>query len=127
MAPAGGAAAAFAALSAALANSATRASLVKQFDGAVLFSLGEAGKYVLDLRVAAGEGAGVVNGDHSDAPPPDLTLKLSEETFLQLVSGELEPMSALMAGQLKVSGNMALATKLQPVLAAAGQKPRAKL
>lgn len=126
MAPAGGASAAFAALSSALANPATRASLVKQFDGAVLFNLGEAGNYVLDLRVAAGEAAGVVNGDHSSAPSPDLTLKLSEATLLELVAGELEPMSALTAGQLKVSGNMALATKLQPVLAAAG-RPRPKL
>ena len=101
----GRAAAAFAALSAALGGS-KRESLAAQFNGCVLFDLGAAGKWTLDLRVAAGDKAGVRKGDAGDAAgaaPPDLTLALSEDTFLQLIAGDVEPQSALMNGASRAS------------------------
>jgi hypothetical protein len=169
-APGGRAAAAFAALSAALGG-ARRESLARQFNGCVLFDLGAAGKWTLDLRDAGGAAAGVQKGAPGDAgseaakagvPAPDLTVQLSEDAFMKLINGELEPSGALMAGagrrararragraeqqpwgladscaalgclrgagDLKIRGNMALATKLGPVLRAAGEaRAKAKL
>lgn len=48
-----------------------------------------------------------------------------DDTFMDLVNGKLDGQKAFMTGKLKTKGNMMLATKLQPVLAAA--KPKAKL
>jgi hypothetical protein len=95
-APGGRAAGAFAALSTAL-SSATRDSLVRQFDGCVVFDLGAAGKWTLDLRISSGAAAGVKKGVDADAAP-DLTVIMSEDVFVQLINGEVEPASALMSG-----------------------------
>jgi hypothetical protein len=95
-APSGRAAGAFAALSSALGG-ATRDSLVRQFDGCVVFDLGDAGKWTLDLRVSSGAAAGVKKGVDADAAP-DLTVSMTEDVFIQLINGEVEPASALMGG-----------------------------
>ncbi|KAG8757243.1 hypothetical protein FRC14_002241 [Serendipita sp. 396] len=55
----------------------------------------------------------------------DVTIILSDETFVQLAEGKLDGQKAFMTGKLKTKGNMMLATKLGPVLATA--KPKAKL
>ncbi len=95
------AAAAFDSLSSAL-RGATRDSLVRQFNGCVVFDLGDAGKWTLDLRTAAGDAAGVRKGVAAEgddkAPSPDLTVSMKEDVFLQLINGELDPTSALVAG-----------------------------
>jgi hypothetical protein len=97
---AGRAAGAFGSLGAALGG-AKRDSLARQFNGCVLFDLGDAGKWTLDLRVSAGDATGVRKGaPPPDAPPPDLTLALSEDVFMQLINGEVEPAGALMGGAL---------------------------
>ena len=99
MGEAGGkAAAAFGALSAALGGP-KRDSLQRQFNGCVLFDLGDAGKWLLDLRVAAGEGAGVrKGGEAANGAAPDLTVSMKESVFLKLINGDLEPQSALING-----------------------------
>lgn len=48
-------------------------------------------------------------GEH---PDPDITLHLSESVLAQVVSGELDGMSAFMRGKLRAEGNLMLATKL---------------
>jgi putative sterol carrier protein len=167
MGDAGGkAAAAFGALSSALGGP-KRESLVRQFNGCVLFDLGDAGKWTLDLRVAAGDKAGVRKGDAANGTNPDLTVLMKEAVFLKLIAGDLDPQNALIngacgrraccasarlraasmlrsgapakscasgaeslhcAGDLKIRGNMGLATKLGPVLRAAGEaRAKAKL
>ena len=163
MGDAGGkAAAAFGALSSALGGP-KRESLVRQFNGCVLFDLGDAGKWTLDLRVAAGDKAGVRKGDAANSTNPDLTVLMKEAVFLKLIAGDLDPQNALIngacgrraccasarlraasvlracccasgaeslhcAGDLKIRGNMGLATKLGPVLRAAGEaRAKAKL
>ncbi|KAG8830017.1 hypothetical protein FRC17_005586 [Serendipita sp. 399] len=55
----------------------------------------------------------------------DVTIIVSDETFVQLAEGKLDGQKAFMTGKLKTKGNMMLATKLGPVLATA--KPKAKL
>ncbi|MDW7650483.1 MAG: SCP2 sterol-binding domain-containing protein [Bacillota bacterium] len=44
------------------------------------------------------------------------TLQLSDENFLKLVQGKLNPTMAFMSGKLKIKGDMTQALKLQSVL-----------
>ena len=48
-------------------------------------------------------------GEHDD---PSVTLRLSEETMHALMNGDTNGMQAFMAGELRVEGNMMLATQL---------------
>lgn len=48
-------------------------------------------------------------GDHAD---PDITLILGEQTLAEVVSGELDGMSAFLKGKLRAEGNLMLATRL---------------
>jgi len=48
-------------------------------------------------------------GEH---PDPDITLILNGETFIRVVTGEQDGMSAFLKGQLRAEGNVMLATKL---------------
>ena len=49
------------------------------------------------------------NGTHDD---PSVTLILSTETLVGIMTGETDGMQAFMAGQLRAEGDMMLATKL---------------
>jgi putative sterol carrier protein len=51
----------------------------------------------------------LATGENDDA---NVTLILSNETLEGIVSGETDGMQAFMAGQLRVEGDMMLATKL---------------
>ncbi len=46
----------------------------------------------------------------------DCTLSISMEDFMSMVAGELDGTTAFMMGKLKVSGDMAIAMKLQGLL-----------
>lgn len=48
-------------------------------------------------------------GEHTD---PSVTLFVNTETFIRVVTGEQDGMSAFMKGQLRAEGNVMLATKL---------------
>lgn len=48
-------------------------------------------------------------GEHTD---PSVTLFVSADTFIRVVTGEQDGMSAFMKGQLRAEGNVMLATKL---------------
>ncbi len=51
----------------------------------------------------------VVRERHKD---PDITLFVSSETFIKVVSGQQDGMSAFLKGQLRAEGNLMLATRL---------------
>ena len=51
----------------------------------------------------------VETGNHSD---PDITLILDSDTFIRVVTGDQDGMSAFLKGQLRAEGNVMLATKL---------------
>ena len=55
----------------------------------------------------------IVSTDDNDA---DCTVAVSQENFLSLVSGDLNPMMAMMSGKIKISGDMGVAMKLQSLI-----------
>ncbi len=79
-------------------------------DAVLKFDFGETGCVTLDATQ-------VPNRISSDDLESHCTMEISLEHFLQMASGELDGMSALMAGKLKVQGDMSLAMKLGPMLA----------
>ena len=69
----------------------------------------------LDLR---GEGFIHVDGQSvtNDDAPADCTVVVSREDLEALAKGELDPMSAMLRGRLKIKGDMAVAMQLQSML-----------
>jgi putative sterol carrier protein/ferredoxin len=55
----------------------------------------------------------VVEGAKSEA---QCQFTLKDEDFVALVTGQLNPMGAMMSGRIKMSGDMAMAQKLKPIL-----------
>ncbi|MDA9208325.1 SCP2 sterol-binding domain-containing protein [Octadecabacter sp.] len=77
----------------------------KTFDGSLKFDCGEDGVIVLADGTAT-------NVDQST----DCTLAISQDNVVKLLSGKLNPMTALMMGKIKISGNPAIAMKLADLL-----------
>ena len=77
----------------------------KPFEGSLKFDCGEEGVIVL-----AGGSATTEDQD------TDCTLSLSQDNLVKLLAGKLNPMTGLMMGKLKVSGNPAVAMKLSQLL-----------
>ncbi|WP_420396338.1 SCP2 sterol-binding domain-containing protein [Nioella sp.] len=77
----------------------------KPFEGSLKFDCGQDGVIVL-----ADGGATTEDRD------TDCTLSLSQDNLVKLLAGKLNPMTGLMMGKLKVSGNPAVAMKLSQLL-----------
>ncbi|HUO21642.1 MAG TPA: SCP2 sterol-binding domain-containing protein [Caulobacteraceae bacterium] len=60
------------------------------------------------------EGAVVSNDDR----PADCTVSVSKNDLEDLARGRLDPMAALMRGRMRVNGDMSVAMRLAPLLAA---------
>lgn len=74
-----------------------------------VFQLGKDGTWHLDLK----------NGKAGPLAAPieaDVTFSLGADDFVNMFAGKLSPTSAFMGGQMKISGDMALAMKLQKVM-----------
>ncbi len=83
-----------------------------------------AGDAVLQFNIT-GDGGGqwiatIKNNELSITPgsadSPAMTLTCSDADMIAMVNGELSPVSAFMAGRVKIDGNMSLAMKLQSLL-----------
>ena len=68
------------------------------------------GTWTLDLTAPGGQ---VKSGSAGNA---NCTVKMGDENFVKMVSGQLNPQMAFMTGKLKVTGNMGLALKLATIL-----------
>jgi putative sterol carrier protein len=71
-----------------------------------LFDIEGAGQWVVSVN----DGAVTVTEGGGEA---DTTISTSEESFLAISRGELNPTSAYMTGKLKIKGDMGAAMKLQ--------------
>ena len=58
------------------------------------------------------EGQDVTNDD----APADCTVVISREDLLAMARGELDPMSAMLRGRLRIKGDMGVAMQLQSML-----------
>lgn len=47
---------------------------------------------------------------------PNTTLTISDEDFMDMTLGKLNPQAAFMKGKLKITGNIMMAQKLSPLL-----------
>ena len=73
-------------------------------------------KFIVDKSIVHIDGTGgsnVISGQDKDA---DCTISTSLEVLLKLKNGEVNPMMAVMGGQIKISGDMGLAMKVQSLL-----------
>ncbi|RSH91423.1 hypothetical protein EHS25_009722 [Saitozyma podzolica] len=73
--------------------------------------------WVIDLKNE--KSVGVTKGP---AKKPDVTMILTDDTFINLADGKLNGQKAFMTGALKVKGNVMMATKLDAVLKTAKAK-----
>eukprot|EP00005_Dracoamoeba_jomungandri_P003130 CAMPEP_0174260956 /NCGR_PEP_ID=MMETSP0439-20130205/11101_1 /TAXON_ID=0 /ORGANISM="Stereomyxa ramosa, Strain Chinc5" /LENGTH=230 /DNA_ID=CAMNT_0015345349 /DNA_START=34 /DNA_END=726 /DNA_ORIENTATION=- len=96
-------------------------SLVQKVNGVYGFDItrtdGSVDSWIVDLK----NGAGDVKHEQGKA---DCSLSLSEETFIDMMTGNLDGQAAFMQGKLKMKGNMALAMKLGQVMDAKGPKSK---
>ena len=88
-----------------LARRINRALETQTFEGSLKFDCGDAGVLVL-----ADGAAGLGNRE------ADCTIAISEENLVKLLSGKLNPMTGVMTGKLKVSGNPAVALRLAKLI-----------
>jgi len=78
------------------------------FDGSAKFAIEGEGAVLID-------GSGVRKAD--DGEDADVTLTADADTFQSILSGDLNPTSAFMGGQLKLDGDMGTAMRLGSFLA----------
>jgi len=90
--------------------------LVKTVKGTFCFQIIEKGKsvgsYHLDFNSTPPE---ITSNEKTKA---DVTIKVSDDNLILLADGKLNPMQAFMQGKIKVSGQIALAQKLDTVFKA---------
>jgi len=86
------------------------AEIVKKINGTFCFKLQDGDKegvWVVDAK----NGNGSVS--FNPAGKGDVTISMEDDNLVQLMAGKLNPQQAFFQGKLKISGNMALAMKLQ--------------
>jgi len=80
--------------------------------------------YVIDLKNSPGSITGTTGNDF-DSTKADVTLTISDDDFVSVATGKLNPQQAFFQKKLQIAGNVMLTQKLQPLLNA--NKAQAKL
>ena len=78
--------------------------------------LGGTLKFKIDDKTVYIDGSGDANVISTDDKEADCTISASLDVLMKLKNGEINPMMAVMGGQVKIVGDMGLATKLQSLL-----------
>ena len=78
--------------------------------------LGGSIKFVVDENSIFIDGNGEQNTISIDDSEADCTILVSKDVLEKLRDGELNPMMAVMGGQIKISGDMGLAMKVQSLM-----------
>lgn len=85
---------------------------LEDLDAVVLFDLSGEGGGKWTLTVSDNE----AKLEEKEADSPDVTLSMDAEDLAAISSGQMNPVSAYMQGKVKVSGDMALAMRMQSLL-----------
>ena len=73
-------------------------------------------KFVIDDLVVFVDGTGNSNVVSQSDEEADCTISTSADTLMELQSGDLNPMMAVMGGKVKIGGDMGLAMKVQSLM-----------
>jgi putative sterol carrier protein len=73
-------------------------------------------KFIVDKSIVHIDGTGGSNVISEEDKDADCTISTSLEVLLKLKNGDINPMMAVMGGQIKISGDMGLAMKVQSLL-----------
>jgi len=85
-------------------------SLAKKIGGIYQFQITGENNTVHTWTVDLKNGSGSVKEGAGEKP--DCTISMTDDDFLQLMTGKLDGQTAFMQGKLKMKGNIALAMKL---------------
>ena len=87
---------------------------IQGINGVMFFDMGGegGGQWTLTL---ADDGVTLEEGETAS---PSVTFSMDAQDFVAIANGQLNPISAFMQGKVKVSGDMALAMRLQTLLTA---------
>ena len=73
-------------------------------------------KFVIDDLVVFVDGTGNSNVVSQSDDEADCTITTSADTLMELQSGDINPMMAVMGGKVKIGGDMGLAMKVQSLM-----------
>ena len=73
-------------------------------------------KFVIDDLIVFVDGTGNGNVVSQSDEEADCTITTSADTLMELQSGDLNPMMAVMGGKVKIDGDMGLAMKVQSLM-----------
>ena len=73
-------------------------------------------KFVIDDTVVYVDGSGTKNIVSDSNEDADCTISTTASALKDMQSGDLNPMTAVMSGKVKISGDMSLAMKVQSLM-----------
>ena len=73
-------------------------------------------KFIIDDTVVFVDGTGDKNLVSDSNEEADCTISTSANSLKDMQSGDLNPMTAVMSGKVKISGDMGLAMKVQSLM-----------
>lgn len=93
-------------------------NMISQFEkrAATAAPIGGTLKFEIDGMGILIDGSGETNTVKASEDAADCTISLTAEVLQKLRDGEINPMMAVMGGQIKISGDMGLAMKVQSLM-----------
>ena len=93
-------------------------NMISQFEkrAATAAPIGGTLKFEVDGMGILIDGSGETNMVKASEDAADCTISLTAEVLQKLRDGEINPMMAVMGGQIKISGDMGLAMKVQSLM-----------
>ena len=93
-------------------------NMISQFEkrAATAAPIGGTLKFEVDGMGILIDGSGETNTVKASEDAADCTISLTAEVLQKLRDGEINPMMAVIGGQIKISGDMGLAMKVQSLM-----------
>ena len=93
-------------------------NMISQFEkrAATAAPIGGTLKFEVDGMGILIDGSGETNTVKASEDAADCSISLTAEVLQKLRDGEINPMMAVMGGQIKISGDMGLAMKVQSLM-----------